>query len=265
MKAISWERPALVGCLLLVLVSIISCSCDNEPGASSPTATLSPVVAPSPIIPRPTNTPKPIAEPEIDTSLLTDDPCRVPCWHNITPGLSNGSDVRAQLQDGSFVRKDTLKYESTEEAGVPVDLFYWQAKSEHYNRILLRDQVVLRMEIQVDHNWTLGEVVDKFGPPEYVYALIDGEESLGYLVEFFYPALGLEFESATFPIKRADYTSGGKGIVSEKLKVTRAVYFVPTSLEGMLSETYLAPPDAVARYMVDIHEWEGFGKIELAH
>jgi hypothetical protein len=254
----------LVSCLLLALVSVISCSCKHEPDSGSSSAILPATVAPSPTILVPTGTPEPITEPELDISLLTDDPCRAPCWHNITPGLANESDVRTQLQSSSFVRKDTLKYESTEEAGIPVGLFYWQAKSERYNRILLRDQVVLRMEIRVDHAWTLGETVEKFGPPGYVYAVIEGEEDFVYVVVLYYPAQGLVFESATFPIKKADYTFGEKGIVSEDLRVTQAIYFAPTSLEGMITEVYLYPPDMMEDWLAEVHEWEGFGKVELA-
>jgi hypothetical protein len=185
----------------------------------------------------------------LDTSLLTDDPCRAPCWHNIIPGVSGEDDVRAQLQDNSLIRKGTLRYELTEEAGVPIGLFYWQARSEHYNRIILRDEVVRRMEVWVDHDWTLGEVVDKFGPPEYILTYVDCLESCLHAVEFYYPAQGLEFESVTFD--RED-------IISRDLKVTLGVYFAPTTLEGMMSEAYLCPPEKMETCLSDIGKWEGF-------
>ena len=225
-------------CLLLVL-SFAGCTCGPEADVSPPTDIPS-------AVPSPTST---LPPPELDTSLLTDDPCRAPCWHNIIPGVSGEDDVRAQLQSSPFIREGTLNYELTEEAGVPIGLFYWQARSEHYNRIILQDEVVLRMEVWIDHDWTLGEVVDKFGSPEYVLTYVDCLEGCLHVVEFYYPVQGLEFESVTFD--RED-------IISRDLEVTSAIYFASTSLEGMISKVHLYPPEMMENWLADIREWEGF-------
>ena len=249
MKVLSWENLATllaVGCLFLVLISALSCSCKPEADVSSPTD-----------IPSPTSTPSP---PELDTSLLTDDPCRAPCWNNIIPGVSGEDEVRAQLQDASFVKEGTLEYELTEERGIQLGFFYWQARSEHYNRVYLRDGKVLRIQIMIDHDRTLGEAVDKFGPPEGVFADIYRES---YRVEFYYPTQGIEFESNMLPVDRQVYLGDGKGILQEDMKVTRAIYFAPTSMDGMVSEAYLYSSYDMEGWLANIHEWEGFGEVEL--
>jgi hypothetical protein len=268
MKTISTgnlRRSLIAGCLLLVLVSVIGCSCNPEADAISPAVTPFPTstLFPTPTLCSPTSVPKSVAELEVDTSLLTDDPCRAPCWHDIIPGVSDEDDVRAQLRASPLVRQETLEYEKYEVEKIPYSLFYWQAHGEYPNRISLRDGVVLSIEIEVDHDWTLGEAVDKFGPLEYVLAYYYGEEDYGYHVEFYYPAQGIEFESDTFPIEGPIYATN-KGIISEDLKVTLAEYFAPTSLEGMMSEVYSYTSDDIEDWLADIHEWEGFGKVELA-
>jgi hypothetical protein len=175
--------------------------------------------------------------------------------------VSGEDEVRAQLQDSPFVREGTLEYELTEERGIQLGFFSWQARSELYNRIYLRDGKVLRIEIRTDHDWTLGEAVDKFGPPEGVFADIYRES---YRVDFYYPAQGLRFVSFMLLIDRQVYLGDGKGVLQEDMKVTRAVYSAPTSLEGMVSEVYLYSPDDMEDWLADIHEWQGFGEVELA-
>ncbi|MBN1976695.1 MAG: hypothetical protein JW918_04765 [Anaerolineae bacterium] len=253
MKAIStrnWTGSLVAGFLLLALF-FAGCSCGPEADVSPPAD-----------IPLPTSTPSP---PELDTSLLTDDPCRAPCWHNIIPGVSGEDDVRAQLQDSPFVKEGTLEYELTEWREVQLGMFYWQGRGEHYNRVYLRDGKVLRIEIRIDHDWTLGEAVDKFGPPKGVLADTYGVETTGYHVDFYYPAQGLIFESNMLPVDRQVYLGDGKGILQKDLKVTQATYFAPTSLEGMISEVYLySPDDDMEGWLANIHEWQGFGEVELA-
>ena len=204
-------------------------------------------------------------EPELDTSLLTDDPCAAPCWHNITPGISNEDDVRSQLTSSPFVRSGTAERIRTDKWGNPLDQFSWQGRGKELNRIYLQDGKALSIEIHLDYTLTLEEVVKKYGPPEYVYGHVYGVEKRGYQVYFDYPAQGWEFISYTYPIRVRDYTMDGKvGILSEDLKVTDVVYFAPTSLKGKCSEVYLVPQDAVENCMAGFYKWEGFGQIKLS-
>ena len=254
MKSISMGNLTsflMVGCSLLVLVSASGCSCRPKVEVGSPADTSLPTTTPSPTLDGRTSIPEEVAGLALDISLLTDDPCRVPCWHNIIPGVSGVDDVRAQLENSPFVRKGTLRYGATEEAGVPVTRFSWQAKSENYNRVTFRDEKVVRIEIQVDHDWALSDVVGKFGDPEYVVSHQFGEEAPGYLVVLYYPAQGVQFRSSTYPF-------AGEYRITKDLKVTQGVYFAPTTLEGMLSEAYLCPPGKMETCLGDIRQWEGF-------
>lgn len=248
---------SLLGCLLVVLVLALGCTCKPATDDSPPTDTPSATSISSPTPGKPTSVPREVAELEVDTSLLTDNPCRVPCWHNIIPGESNVDHVRAQLEDNPTVRQSTLGYELTEEVGVPIGLFGWLAKGELWNRIVFHNETVVRMEIFVDHDWTLGEAVDKFGSPKYVVSYTyDGHEGDGFAVVVYYPDQGLKFHSSTYPYKRDKY---GNTRITRNLKVTMGVYFAPTTMEGMLSEAYLCSPEKMEDCRPDdIREWEGF-------
>jgi hypothetical protein len=201
--------------------------------------------------------------PEQDTSLLTGGLCEVPCWHNITPGISDEDTVRAQLRDSPFVKKGTLQYDSTEQEGVLLAMFAWRDQGGDYNRIYLRDGKVLRIKIEIDYDLTLGEVVDKYGSPEYVYAYT--RDGLNYLVSLSYLDLGLEVNSYTYSPDADKYiVSKDIGIVSKDLKVEDVTYFSPTSLRGLLEEVLLLSPDGVEYHMTNRHEWTGFDQVKLA-
>jgi hypothetical protein len=151
--------------------------------------------------------------PEVDVSLMTGDPCAIPCWHNITPGVSDEDTVRDQLENSPFVRKGTLRHDPIEKEGAPLTMFAWRDQEGDFNRIYFRDGKVLRIEIGLDYDLTLGQVVDKYGPPEYVYTYARG--SFEYFVFFSYPTQGLEVQSYLSAPDASNYiVSRDTGIVS---------------------------------------------------
>ena len=86
-------------------------------------------------------------------------------------------------------------YDLTEWEGVPLGMFYWRARGKTFSRAYLRDGTVLRVEIDLDYDLTLGETVDKYGPPESVYAYVGRAESLWQDISFDYPSIGFTVDS----------------------------------------------------------------------
>lgn len=213
---------------------------------------------------------------ELDSSLLTGDPCAPPCWHNIAPGVADEDDVRSQLESSPFVEKGTLHYNLTEEAGVPLVGFSWQAREGDYiclqngmvwpmercNYIYLRDGKVLRIEISLHGGVTLGEIVDKYGPPERISAFVSVTDFYWYQITIDYPCQGLRLES--FSLIDPKEVASGTISVTRDMRITDARYYVPTSLEKALSEAFWLPPDRIADYMASSQEWAGFGRIKIA-
>lgn len=215
--------------------------------------------------------------PELDSSLLTGDPCTPPCWHNITPGVAEEDDVRSQLENSPFVEKGTVRYSLTEESGVPLVVFSWQARGgdyiylqngvvwqmERWNYIYLRDGKVLRIEIGLHGRVTLGEIVDKYGPPERISAFVSVADFYWYHITIDYPSQGLRLES--FSLVDPKEVASGTISVTREMRITGACYYEPTSfLEKALGEAFLLPPDRVADYIAGSQEWAGFGRIKIA-
>ena len=198
----------------------------------------------------------------IDTSLLTGDPCAPPCWYNIVPGATNEEEVQAQLERNPFVKRDSLTRTLTEQREVPLVAFYWHDNKGNVNRIYLRDRKVLRIEIRLAYDLRLGEVVEKYGPPESVYAVIGATEFYWCTIWYDYPAIGLTLESYSLidPKEIADGTIS----VSENTSIISAYYYAPTSLREMLGEVFLLSPEWVEIHMANRQKWEGFGRIKIA-
>ena len=195
--------------------------------------------------------------PELDTSLLTDDPCAAPCWQNIVPGVTTFEEVQSQLENSPFVRKGSLSYNLTG----AYNWFSWHGHSiKYYNRLYIRERKVVLIQVHPDYTLTLGQVVGKFGPPERVYATLAGGGA-ALTVQVDYPAQGLRF-TGQWPISDRSRVAGGTALITEDLKIVDAYYFVPGSLEDLLRAS-VGTPWEVEEYLNRSQEWKGFGHVPL--
>lgn len=205
-------------------------------------------------------------KPPIDTSLLTGDPCTPPCWHNIIPGVSDEDNVCGQLENSPFVKQGTLNRRLTEVRGVPLVMFAWsswQARVEDPNRVYLRDGKVLLIEIKLNYDLTLGEIVNKYGPPASLFATIGVADFFWYEVTFDYPSQGLTLRS--FSLVNPEDVADGTVPLSEDMKITAVYYYAPTSLQDALNEVFLLTPDGVKYGVANRQEWQGFVRIKAAN
>jgi hypothetical protein len=198
---------------------------------------------------------------ESNTGLTTDKLCTAPCWHNITPGVSDEDDVGVQLMHDSSINKDTVEYGLVGEGGAPLLTFRWQDQDGRINKVRLRDGKVLRIEISLDYDLTLEEIVDEYGPPERIYVPVCAEDHQDR-VFIDYPSSGLQF-STPLSIDFANDPVEKSVALSEALVMADVVYFAPTSLREMLSKVFLLSPDEVDCRMSNSHEWQGFGRVTI--
>ena len=203
--------------------------------------------------------------PEVDERLATDTPCTALCWNNITPGVSTEDDVRRQLEDSSLLQGGcSVNRSLTEREGVPLTVLSWQSPSGKGNWVYLRDDQVLWIYAGLERELTLGEIIDEYGPPESVYATLIRTGYLRYHINVDYPSQGMGFSTSLHPCDPDNVNCEDSMMLSEDVVMTRAIYFAPTSLEGMYSEVLLLPPDRVEHHLTNHQEWNGFGHIKVA-
>lgn len=208
------------------------------------------------------------SKPALDKSLLTDDVCMPPCWSNLTPGESTEEDVLRELGNSPYVRKGSVKSDlSTAGDGKPTLRIVWADREyrRFWNRAILRDNQLVRLEIFVDYRLTFEEVVGQFGPPERVHAHVTVKDGILYMVWLDYPSQGLRFVRWAFDPKKGEvFPAEDRGILSPGFLVTEVDYYVPNSLEGALQDPFLLPANVVEQRLQGDQAWEGFGEIRVA-
>jgi len=191
----------------------------------------------------------------VDMSLLTHDPCAPPCWEHIIPGVSDADDVRTRLEESPFVRKDTIRWWTFAwREGKMFTKFTWKSTAGSWDRRfeggneigLYYKGPVLWITLGLEYPLTLGQVVEKYGPPEGLFLSLGpyGEKdvSLCYLRRgMWFKALGPRISDQEMERRVM--------IIPEDLEVGQVTYF---STEG-------------ERYTIGIQtmpfvEWHGFGE-----
>jgi len=200
---------------------------------------------------------------ELDTSLLTDDPCAAPCWQNITPGVTTEQEAHRLLKGSPFVRKDSLDYAIANwKTGGGYDWFVWHGRSKRYrNALYLREGKVELIKIHPDYTLKAGQVANKFGPPERVYIKLTSRSAL--LAYLDYTAQGLRFtaEWSARDQTELNMAISGTALLTEDREIVEVSYFAPAPLEEVLQNPYLDAPVEVKEYLKRAQEWEGFGYI----
>jgi hypothetical protein len=203
--------------------------------------------------------------PNLDKGILEDDPCKAPCWNGLTIGQSTTQDVENFIQK---LNSEEWKYKHTHtvnKTGCNVTLitdkspensnsairFY--IENEHLTYILSTHGDMPRLK----------EVVAHFGTPEYLEALyVIGPDGKMYMLEVFYPSLGLSFQ--------VDVSEKDKGSIREDMKISNIQLYEP----GDLINYYLAKngcdlgrsgaeklgKTSIKNY---IKAWSGFGEIQV--
>ncbi len=199
---------------------------------------------------------------KVDTSLITDDPCAAPCWNNIVPGISTESTVRTRLENCPFVKAGTLNYVQTEQWGIRLNMFVWKARGKLYNRVYLRDGRVLRIEIALDYDLTLGDIVDKYGPPDTIYVARHPVHQSWYSIICDYFSVGLTIDGH-MRVAPED-VNNGMVLLSRNAKITSVTYYSSSmSLQDVLGQVFLLPPDQIDRLTTTRQKWQGFGYIKF--
>ena len=179
------------------------------------------------------------SNPEVDSFLIGDDNCKIPCWNLITPGLTTRTDaitIIEKLQD-----KENYSFTGS-------DIFF------KYNtkrvRVHLNDanQIVDMIDFELD-NTTLGQIVDLFGEPKSLSFQLD---SGGCTILVYYPETG-----AYFMGQCNSNLSGNYWKVSKNTKIIRGFLTKPDLEEERLSVLLFG--DMSTRMQNNIVPWRGYG------
>jgi len=199
------------------------------------------------------------AEP--DRSILTDEPCAAPCWYGITPGISHLEEVRQSLATNPHVDQASIREQQITGDRVQVD---WLERGlfSGLGLLFLRNDVVERIYLRMRCNITLGQVVEKYGPPEKVAAWYARAAGTAYYIRLYYPSKGLLFFVDTRPIASP---TADTDVITEDMVITDVLYYAPTSIEDLLLSDLMPVESEEGPHMLKkLQDWQGFGPITLS-
>jgi hypothetical protein len=198
----------------------------------------------------------------IDTGLFTGLPCKPPCWQNLTPGISTSEDVDRFLHNLSL---DEWPERNLIDSGHNSESIRLIDKTDTVVIFLLLENGKL-MFIDSYHriDIRLIQIVDHFGPPEYVRAeLAFTPDSKIYIFEVFYPTMGLAFDID--PDQEKDV-----GYIRESMSITGIHYSSPGDLLSYFLNSYsgigFSQEDTLKSAQIDMQytqPWPGFGEVKV--
>ncbi|MBI5934474.1 MAG: hypothetical protein HY867_12265 [Chloroflexi bacterium] len=188
-------------------------------------------------------------------NFFGNESCSWPCWQGITPGVTKSSDALQLLLVSPVVSKSTVQsYEQRPGKGYA----HWEWKIGKNQRVLNADMAwqdgIVRSIILYARIVSIGEIVDRFGPPEKVSVIIDcattPEQPQEWCASFYYIKRGYEIRLNWKMPENAD-----------------DIQFSPSD---PISFVYLSEPSALedklsywgsGRDIIDLRDWKGYGNL----
>ena len=249
----AWRGTAV----LLMLCCVIVISCNGATATPTPQDTIGIPPTWPPYTPLPT---------VVDTGLAYGAPCKPPCWQGLTPGKTTFPEAKAILEQ---LRATGPGYEVEIHEDKPQGFIFRPTPHDSPNVLVagwFRFGILDYVTGDVAFDYTIGDVVAQFGPPEGLYLV--SRSSTGCVscdqvpssveqplnetgVRLLYPSQGLYF-SAYRP-------AGGLGCICPHMPVRGFCYNIPRSMQEMLQYSHKCDyvPDTATEG--DLVEWHGFG------
>jgi hypothetical protein len=196
----------------------------------------------------------------IDRSFLTDEPCAAPCWYGLTPGKSKTADVQRVLAELPFVDQAAITQYGSGVTGGSIEIsFQCRKDKERRDWIIIQGGIVQKIALSLQYSLTFGEVVEKLGPPDYVWVSNWGDTT-GYIVDLYYVQQGIVVGRLKERADRYINWSDGSVVLAEEMEAASLIYSSPSpSLRDDLASQGI-PSDEVEQLLKRIPPWPGWGK-----
>jgi hypothetical protein len=234
--------------LFFLLIHLTSCSVPGGTTIKQPTLI---------------NTPNPVLQYGLDSGMFTGEPCKLPCWNGLTPGLSQAKEVEHFIQGlslNNWPRRETQDYNTCKIIQISDSID--SPANAVVNLTVDSGKLTYIASGQKDMP-NLRQIVDQLGPPEYYEALhAIGPDGEAYFLTIYYPKQGVVFQ-VTVDLEDL-------GFIKPDMVVNDIEYFE----KGDLLSYYLAAfscsvgregakINAQKRIKNFIQPWSGFGKVNV--
>jgi hypothetical protein len=193
--------------------------------------------------------------------ILSGTPCAIPCWQNITPGITSDSAALSILSDPTIVEQDSLR-ESGLTTGSGTLLFpghaFWLTGGDG-GTVLYSQGRVLQITVTPAESLPLAEVIEAFGEPERIYVTERTSGVTCYLAWLFYPLNGLLVSISGCPTEGSELSAiNGDITFPESINVHKLDLYKPQQTLAEALVHSLRFNEAHAEYILKhSQEWTG--------
>ncbi len=192
------------------------------------------------------------------SSIITENTCAPPCWHNITPGKSLKQDVLSMLPTITEVDPRSVKH--NESILFNYDYIQWNFKSrtgDQIGKVFFEDGIVTAITLDPHRNsLQVGESIQRLGEPERILAIYDARESSSWLSIF----LMSPVHGYVITLKKDNYDPRKRAEITPTDSVVEVLYLDPKSYDEVINHNRIATPLGLYNSS-NIHNWTGFGPI----
>jgi hypothetical protein len=193
--------------------------------------------------------------------ILSGTPCAIPCWQNITPGITSDSAALSILSDPTIVEQDSLR-ESGLTTGSGTLLFpghaFWLTNGDG-GMVLYNQGKVFQITVTPADSLPLTEVMNAFGEPERIYVTERTSGVTCYLAWLFYPVNGLMVSVSGCPAEGSELSAVNGAITfPEFIDVHKLDLYAPQETLAEALVHSLRFNEAHAEYILKhSQEWTG--------
>lgn len=187
--------------------------------------------------------------------LFGNSSCSWPCWQGIIPGITTSTEALQKLGDSPLVMKDSIQPDGSETGNGNAN-WLWKIdniRPEDPGEMEWRYGIVYEIQLLASHNVSIGEAINKFGPPkkvnvfdcteipempQYWCAILYYTEN-GFLIRMSWEGSRTENSLKIAPSDTIEYI----------------VLFEPVTLEKWLASR------SMSHLYPDLQDWKGYGDL----
>lgn len=205
----------------------------------------------------------------VNPTSVSVTPCPA-CWQGLVPGQSSEQDVLDFIEQKLT---DEEKGQAMDSVAVRTSCHVFRWLTRQGSGFDFEDRV---REIHVEHGVTsyimvemplfgptMKDVVEIYGPPEYVFSMLAvGPDGQHYILEVYYPSHGLAFKL------HPSQTNIGR--ITPRTRISAIEYYVPGDIKNLFAARsacfHSRPEDILPGVEFEasvVRPWTGFGEIEV--
>lgn len=227
-------------------------ACGTQLKQSQPVVSSLTQVSPTKFMPPPTPTLSQLSDTELK-NLFGDATCSWPCWEGITPGVTSDNEALENLKDSPLVLNNSIHAEELT-AGFGNTKWYWKISDKQplKGNLEWRNGIVLFNALTLYPIVSLGEIINRFGPPEKVEVnncspIVEGPQK--WCVTLYYAKNGFEIHF------NPDGSGFGDDIqIAPSDFINFVTLFKPSTIEEWLLSMSFDPHP-------DLRDWKGYGNL----